>query len=553
MSSQHTKGAQSAQNAILDELRKSLKQQARTATFALGGSVPISTSEESTTKPALNSIERPSHISHPIRPSTSTLRPSKPVHIRFGQPGTGNNLILPTAPTSPTLQHLIQACTPASFGLNGRDIHDANYRKAGKLDTTDFATSFCPYETGIVDVINQVLVTDPCLGTRAELYKLNVYSAPSGLFRAHVDTPRGEEQFGSLVVSLPVAHEGGELVVRHGGKNVVFDWSTSGSKDSQSALQWAAFYSDCEHEVLEVTSGHRITLTYNLYTTRAGGTLAGLESALEARRFPLYASLETALGRPDFLPSGRVLAIHLTHAYAHTSSHHSLLPSSLKGADFAIYETAKSLGLNCYVRPIFRDEWEDCDSDGDFDTSCTILGGRFAELSMGQREMESGREKMEFMREVLDEGERWKPSKVTWINPEQEASIAAQSAIMAYGNQAELELQYSRACLLIRVPRFAERVGHEVAGHSKIFRGIERDAGRAEKDDVSSTDSEREMQIDKEDIGSHFTSFDAGPHVTYYPKDYGRPMTAVEQMLERQRQKFGDWQEEKVSFESFTE
>lgn len=208
MSSQHTKGAQSAQNAILDELRKSLKQQARTATFALGGSVPISTSEESTTKPALNSIERPSHISHPIRPSTSTLRPSKPVHIRFGQPGTGNNLILPTAPTSPTLQHLIQACTPASFGLNGRDIHDANYRKAGKLDTTDFATSFCPYETGIVDVINQVLVTDPCLGTRAELYKLNVYSAPSGLFRAHVDTPRGEEQFGSLVVSLPVAHEG---------------------------------------------------------------------------------------------------------------------------------------------------------------------------------------------------------------------------------------------------------------------------------------------------------------------------------------------------------
>lgn len=132
-----------------------------------------------------------------------------------------------------------------------------------------------------------------------------------------------------------------------------------------------------------------------------------------------------------------MLAIHLTHAYAHTSSHHSLLPSSLKGADFAIYETAKSLGLNCYVRPIFRDEWEDCDSDGDFDTSCTILGGRFAELSMGQREMESGREKMEFMREVLDEGERWKPSKVTWINPEQEASIAAQSAIMAVSSSTQ--------------------------------------------------------------------------------------------------------------------
>jgi hypothetical protein len=40
------------------------------------------------------------------------------------------------------------------------------------------------------------------------LYKLNVYSAPSGFFKAHVDTPRGETQYGSLVVSLPVDHEG---------------------------------------------------------------------------------------------------------------------------------------------------------------------------------------------------------------------------------------------------------------------------------------------------------------------------------------------------------
>ena len=45
-------------------------------------------------------------------------------------------------------------------------------------------------------------------GVRAELYKLNVYSAPSGKFKAHVDTPRSEKQFGSLVVCLPVAHEG---------------------------------------------------------------------------------------------------------------------------------------------------------------------------------------------------------------------------------------------------------------------------------------------------------------------------------------------------------
>lgn len=44
-------------------------------------------------------------------------------------------------------------------------------------------------------------------GLRAELYKLNIYSAPGGKFEEHWDTPRGEEMVGSLVVCLPV--EGG--------------------------------------------------------------------------------------------------------------------------------------------------------------------------------------------------------------------------------------------------------------------------------------------------------------------------------------------------------
>ena len=44
-------------------------------------------------------------------------------------------------------------------------------------------------------------------GVTAELYKLNFYSAPSGKFKSHVDTPRGPAQFGSLVVCLPCPHK----------------------------------------------------------------------------------------------------------------------------------------------------------------------------------------------------------------------------------------------------------------------------------------------------------------------------------------------------------
>lgn len=105
---------------------------------------------------------------------------------------------------------------------------------------------------------------------RAELYKLNVYPE-GGHFMAHVDTPRspkegsegegGPTMCGSLVVCLPSVHEGGELVVRHNGQAIIFSWGPA----SANAIQWAAFFSDCEHEILPVRSGFRITLTYNLF------------------------------------------------------------------------------------------------------------------------------------------------------------------------------------------------------------------------------------------------------------------------------------------------
>ena len=35
-----------------------------------------------------------------------------------------------------------------------------------------------------------------------------IYAGPSDMFKAHVDTPRSQNQFGSLVVCLPCPHEG---------------------------------------------------------------------------------------------------------------------------------------------------------------------------------------------------------------------------------------------------------------------------------------------------------------------------------------------------------
>ena len=50
----------------------------------------------------------------------------------------------------------------------------------------------------------------------ANLVKMNIYEE-GGHFGSHLDTPRSETHFGSLVVCLPSYHQGGELKVTHAG------------------------------------------------------------------------------------------------------------------------------------------------------------------------------------------------------------------------------------------------------------------------------------------------------------------------------------------------
>jgi hypothetical protein len=88
-------------------------------------------------------------------------------------------------------------------------------------------------------------------------------------------------------------------VVRHAGRSVTYDWTTTG--EEKSAIHWAAFYSDCEHEVLEVTAGHRVTLTYNLYAVPRRITLEGKTEGLDVTALPLYHAIKDALGNRDFL------------------------------------------------------------------------------------------------------------------------------------------------------------------------------------------------------------------------------------------------------------
>ena len=73
--------------------------------------------------------------------------------------------------------------------------------------------------------------------------------------------------FGTLVIQLPSDYEGGQLVVQHQQKKQTFDFS---SIEGSTGFHYAAFYADCQHEILEVTKGYRLCLIYNLISRASG-------------------------------------------------------------------------------------------------------------------------------------------------------------------------------------------------------------------------------------------------------------------------------------------
>ena len=98
----------------------------------------------------------------------------------------------------------------------------------------------------------------------AEFYKLLVYDAGS-FFVNHRDSEKAAGMFATLIIVLPSIHTGGELVIRHQGREVRIDPRC----DEPSDACFVAFYADCVHEVLPIASGCRLTLVYNLL--RSGG------------------------------------------------------------------------------------------------------------------------------------------------------------------------------------------------------------------------------------------------------------------------------------------
>ncbi|WIA37493.1 hypothetical protein OEZ86_014407 [Tetradesmus obliquus] len=154
------------------------------------------------------------------------------------------------------------------FSCGSETVFDPAVRTAAEIKAAQLALNKALPPPEVLDEV-RALLQPSATSVVAELDKLNIYG-PGGFFKPHCDTPRSQDHFGTLIICLPSPFKGGQLLLRHVDHNSsaapstrTYDWSASADAAPQG-LQWAAFYADTEHEVLPVTEGHRMTLTYNL-------------------------------------------------------------------------------------------------------------------------------------------------------------------------------------------------------------------------------------------------------------------------------------------------
>ncbi|KAG6826136.1 hypothetical protein H0H92_001026 [Tricholoma furcatifolium] len=258
--------------------------------------------------------------------------------------------------------HLATACERATFGLNQENVLDEAYRKAGKMDTEKFSTKFDPIRLQIVDRVHEQLLEgdNEKKSIDCQLYKLNVYGKDS-FFKAHKDTPRGETMFGSLVVVFPTPHEGGALVLRHFGQEWTFNSSALTQGHDQPTVAYIAFYSDIEHEVSLVTSGYRVTLTYNLFLDSKSWkeNLPPTITPVGPDDQVLQAALTEALANPNFLPYGGHIGFGLHFAYPIQVNGRTSLKETvklLKGTDAVINRVCGLLSLDTTLNAVYEDK-----------------------------------------------------------------------------------------------------------------------------------------------------------------------------------------------------
>ena len=367
---------------------------------------------------------------------------------------SSQSVIFP-GPNLECLTDLIEAGSPATFGRGEENVYDKNYRDAVSLEPSMFMTNFQPASSSILQKIHSLLLPKESVYTiHAEPHKLNIYTA-GGHFKAHVDTPQSVSMFGSLVICLPSFFHGGQLVTQHGGKKISFDWSAT-SDYPPCKLKWAAFYSDVEHEILPVTEGHRVTMTFNLYSSVELTPATSKDPIVDYTSSPFYHELQSAIRNPAFMKEGGILGFPCLHCYVAVKeklNHVENLSVLLKGSDNVVYSVAKVLSLTVSVKPVNARLNAVLSNFKNFQEHLVDSIGRGRE-SVFERSIQAIQGNYDVKFKAITWAHRWGARR--WGAHRTDLACVF---LRNLGNQCSLDYVYQEAAILITVPKWCEERG----------------------------------------------------------------------------------------------
>lgn len=297
------------------------------------------------------------------------------------------------------------------------------------------------------------------------------YPGKGSFSNPHVNAPRDKGVFGSLLIVYPTPHEGGALVLKHGDHEWSFDHSLELAAAHEPSIGYVALLDDFEFEVMQVISGHLVTLTYDLYDDDGepeSGINGGAERlTLLPNERAFREEFKALLENPEFLPDGGTLGFGLRHVYPINSRGDiKYTMGAPKGSDAVVYWAARALGFEPLFYVLYElPRWMNSTEGG--------LIGRPINFSINKPKDSST---------VLDinqvirrnggiivcqdpdsyreqDGAYDKPEKVEWVTPRTTFN-EQKSVYFAYGNHPELRFVYGKVCLVVRIGKAGERLAY---------------------------------------------------------------------------------------------
>ncbi len=259
--------------------------------------------------------------------------------------------------TATQAKELTAHCRQAPYGKGEETLVDTSVRRVWRLTPDLFSLTNPAWQPFLQETVVRVQEEFGLekQKLKSHLHDLLLYESGS-FFLSHRDGEKLERMIATLVIMLPSAYEGGELVVRHDGQQQTIDFSSA--ETSQFQNHFAAFYADCEHEVRPLRKGYRLCLVYNLTLAKSKKRLGAPRDAEHIQKIVPILREWSADDTP------RKLAVTLDHEYTKGG----LTWDALKGVDRAkariLGEAARQAG--CHASLALLTLWQSGAAEGEY-------------------------------------------------------------------------------------------------------------------------------------------------------------------------------------------